>query len=156
MARQLQNGASTSQVSKNMRWEGQLYELKQILVGHSSILFSHVRRFSNKVENALAEEGVESLSSFHVEELEDNGNRPVIWEHCRNLEKEDLKGMTETNNCQTHPNPQQLEDSCRFNSTRIRPSVKSISSSGPFRIVVACMESCELSQSLGGADEPCT
>ena len=105
MAHQLQNGASTSQVSKNMRWEGQLYELKQILVGHSSILFSHVRRFSNKVENALAEEGVESLSSFHVEELKDNGNRPVIWEHCRKLEKEDLQGRTGTNTYETLPNP---------------------------------------------------
>ena len=56
--------------------------------------------------DTLANEGVESHSSFHAEELDDNGNGTVIWERCNNFVKEDLEGMKKMNNCQTHPNPQ--------------------------------------------------
>ena len=156
IARRLQQSASTSQISKNWRWEGRLSELKWILAGLSAILFSHVRRSGNKVADALENEGVENHSSFHAEELDDNGNIHVIWEWCGKLVKEDMGGRIETNNCQTHPNLKQVEDSCHSNSMRINPFIISLSSNRPSSLAVEEPESCDLSQSTGGVNGSCT
>ena len=106
--------------------------------------------------DTLANEGVESHSYFHAEELDDNGNIHVIWERCGNFVKEDMGGRIEMNNCQTHPNLKQVEDSCHSNSMRTNPFVMLLSSNGPSGLVVEGTESCELSQSIGGVNEPCT
>ena len=105
--------------------------------------------------DTLANEGVESHSYFHAEDLDNNGNRHVIWERCEKLVKEDMGGRIEMNNCQTHPNLKQVEDSCHSNSMRIKPFVMSLSSNEPSSLAVEGIEFCELSQSIGGVNEPC-
>ena len=105
IARRLQHGATTSQVLNNWRWEGHLSELKRILAGPSAILFSHVRRYGNKLEDALENKGVESRSPFHAKEFDNNRNRS-LWERCKNLVHEDMESMTEEINHQTQLTPQ--------------------------------------------------
>ena len=54
IARKLQEGSLTTQVSKNWRWESRLSVLLQILVGEESILLTHVKREANRVAYAIA------------------------------------------------------------------------------------------------------
>ena len=84
IARRLQHGAATSQVSKNWRWEGFLSELKRILGVPSAIKLSHVRRSGNKLEDALENKGVENHNSFHAKEFDDN-RKSLIWDRCEKL-----------------------------------------------------------------------
>ena len=73
IARRLQAGSLTSQVSKNWRWESRLNALTQILTGEEAFLLTHVKRERNRVADAMANAGVESEFSFHAETKEDDG-----------------------------------------------------------------------------------
>ena len=68
LARRLQSGALTTQVSKNWRWEGRLSVLRQILTSKEAILLLHVKWEGNKVEDVMENVGVENSLSFHAEE----------------------------------------------------------------------------------------
>ena len=101
----LQSGASTSQVSKNWRWEGRLCALRKILVGHEAILLSHVKWAGNKVENSLTNAGVESSRSFHAEEIDDRGNTQTIWKCYLNLAEDNKEGSCSPYNFPTQTIP---------------------------------------------------
>ena len=78
LARRLQSGALTTQVSKNLRWEGRLSVLRQILTGEEAILLSHVKQEGNKVADVMANVGVESSLSFHAKKGKDSGKTQNI------------------------------------------------------------------------------
>ena len=71
IARRLQAGSLTTQVSKNWRWESRLNVLRQILTGEEAFLLMHVKWEGNKVVDSMANVGVESEYSFHAETKED-------------------------------------------------------------------------------------
>ena len=72
-ARKLQAGSLTTQVSKNWRWESRLSVLRHILAGEEALLLNHVKQKENMVADSMANIGVESKFSFHVETKEDEG-----------------------------------------------------------------------------------
>ena len=96
LARRLQSGALTTQVSKNWRWEGRLSVLRQILTGEEAILLSHVKQEGNKVADVMANVGVESSLSFHAKEGEDSGKTQKNWHWCSKLAEDDVAGCGKT------------------------------------------------------------
>ena len=91
IACRLQAGSLTSQVSKNWRWESRLNALRQILKGEEYFLLMHVKQEGNRVADAMANTGVESEFSFHVETKEDEGKTQQIWSGCFKVAKEDVR-----------------------------------------------------------------
>ena len=110
ISRQLQSSASTSQVSKNWRWEGHLSALRKTLTCQESILFSHVKREGNKVVDALANAAVESNRHFHAEEFDDRGNTQTIWQHFLKLAEDDKEGRCNLYNYLTQSIPLHVND----------------------------------------------
>ena len=51
----------------------------------------HVKREGNKVEDAMANVGVESEYSFHAETKEDGEKNHQIWSRCSKLEDDDTR-----------------------------------------------------------------
>ena len=90
IARRLQNGATIGQVSKGQRWECNIIALRSWLRDNPALRFSHVKRTGNRVEDALENEGVGKVSSFHAEETDDKRDGP-LWRKCEALAVDNVK-----------------------------------------------------------------
>ena len=89
--RKLQVGSLTYQVSKNWRWESRLSVLRQILAREEALLLTQVKREGNRVEDAMANIGVEREFSFHAKTKEDEGKTQQILSGCFKVAKEDMR-----------------------------------------------------------------
>ena len=144
LARRLQSGTSTAQVSKNWRWEGRLNPLRKTLTGQESILLSHVIREGNKVADVMANVGVESNMSFHAKESDDSGKSQTTWHRCWKLAEDDKDSSGNPYISPTHFLPMHASDSCHQTLMGRQTVAVPTPRSGPVNVTVdnmICLES---------------
>ena len=89
IARRLQNGVTIGQVSKKWQWECRLTMLRTWLRDNPALIFLHVKQIGNRVADALANEGVGKVISFHAEENNDKRDGS-LWRRCEALTVDDI------------------------------------------------------------------
>ena len=69
-------------------------------MGEEALLLTHVKREGNKVEDAMANSGVESELSFHTKTKEDEGKSQQVWNGFSKVAEEDVRQNESRHACE--------------------------------------------------------